>query len=78
MSFNGFVPNFSKIQKNHNTHNYSELQMVIRALNVIFSGKWGYHRQGSCQAGLGAAVDKVSVSTFLALKCDSISNGLSK
>ena len=52
--------------------------MVIRALNVIFSGKWGYHRQGSCQAGLGAAVDKVSVSTFLALKCDSISNGLSK
>ena len=23
-------------------------------------GKWGYHRQGYCQAGLGAAIDKVS------------------
>ena len=48
------------------------MQIVIRPLIVVFLGKWGYHRQGSCQAGLGAAVDKVRVmclSTFLALKC---------
>ena len=23
-------------------------------------GKWGYHRQGSCQAGLGGAIDQVN------------------
>ena len=28
-------------------------------LPSVISGKWGYHRQGSCQAGLGAAVAKV-------------------
>ena len=26
---------------------------------IFFTGKWGYHRQGSCQAGLGGAIDKV-------------------
>ena len=26
----------------------------------IILGKWGYHRQGSCQAGLGAAIANVS------------------
>ena len=67
MSSNGLVQLFSKIQKKTITLTIIyELQIVIRALNVILSGKWGYHRQGSCQAGLGAAVDKVSVSTFLA------------
>ena len=30
---------------------------------VIFTGKWGYHRQGSCQAGLGAAIAEVSYLT---------------
>ena len=27
----------------------------------VFLGKWGYHRQGSCQAGLGAAIAEVSL-----------------
>ena len=26
----------------------------------IKKGKWGYHRQGSCQAGLGADIAEVS------------------
>lgn len=29
-------------------------------MRVSVSGYWGYHRQGSCQAGLGAAMSKVS------------------
>lgn len=28
--------------------------------DFFLSGKWGYHRQGSCQAGLGGAIDKVN------------------
>ena len=34
---------------------------MIHIIHIdIFLGKWGYHRQGSCQAGLGAAIANVS------------------
>ena len=29
--------------------------------SYFLPGKWGYHRQGSCQAGLGASVADVSI-----------------
>jgi len=30
--------------------------MKTCVLLFFLLGKWGYHRQGSCQAGLGAAI----------------------
>ena len=43
-------------------------QLLMTNFNL---GKWGYHRQGYCQAGLGAAIDKVSsaVQTFYIISC---------
>lgn len=35
------------------------LFVIFELISNIFSGNWGYHRQGSCQAGLGAAISKV-------------------
>ena len=33
----------------------------------LILGKWGYHRQGSCQAGLGAAIAEVKYSITINL-----------
>ena len=33
----------------------------------LILGKWGYHRQGSCQAGLGAAIAEVKYSITIKL-----------
>ena len=33
---------------------------IYSRLFFCLTGKWGYHRQGSCQAGLGAAIAEVS------------------
>ena len=40
----------------------AEIHFYSLLMFGYFAGKWGYHRQGSCQAGLGAAI--ADVSTF--------------
>ena len=37
---------------------------IYSCLFFCLTGKWGYHRQGSCQAGLGAAIAEVSNMCF--------------
>jgi hypothetical protein len=39
---------------------------MLSYLNRLFvTGNWGHHRQGSCQAGLGASISKVTHLQFL-------------
>ena len=47
--------------------NYQKLSKYFFLL-----GKWGYHRQGSCQAGLGAAIDKVRLGKMNVLICNEL------
>jgi hypothetical protein len=45
------------------------LTAILSQLNCLlfFVGNWGHHRQGSCQAGLGASISKVTHLHFLVL-----------
>ena len=36
--------------------------------SYFLPGKWGYHRQGSCQAGLGASVADVSIFSSILIR----------
>lgn len=42
-----------------------EMMLTISVLRVLFSRLfsvfWGYHKQGSCQAGMSAAISKVNI-----------------
>ena len=44
---------------NNQHKKYRVFKKIIYCV-CCFAGKWGYHRQGSCQAGLGAAIAEVS------------------
>ena len=45
----GTIPEFLSVSF------FSFQKLDIYTFNFLL-GKWGYHRQGSCQAGLGAAI----------------------
>ena len=63
--------------------NFSVIDQLLMTNSNL--GKWGYHRQGYCQAGLGAAIDKVRrffilhhFQLFSAFTNDHGADGLSK
>jgi len=45
-------------EKIENSSNLKKNRIFLN-FDFNFEGKWGYHRQGSCQAGLGADIAEV-------------------
>lgn len=61
------IISLGKNKTNQNKFFFNEIFLTFLSFNRFFAALWGYHKQGSCQAGMSAAITKVNIILSISL-----------